>query len=496
MYNECYQGLSGRIVTLCDASYHSDRQDWNRAVQQFPLIINYCRTAQDVSHAVLWARRNGVPLRVRNGGHNYEGYSNGNCVLVIDVSEMNGIELDEQRQTVRIQGGVTNRQLYDYVSSRGYPFPGGTCPTVGVCGYALGGGWGLSCRYFGLGCDSIEEVELIGDERQLIRANRLYNPDLFWALRGAGGGNFGVVVSMTLQLPPRIEYVTLIEIDYYGANVGTQAQFLQTWQDWIGSADPRLTLLARIYHSEADGLSMLVRGIFYGEAAEAAQFVQAFLAIPGAVSDIRYMTFLEAVTILGAAYPEFERFQSVSRFVYRYFTPEELQNIVGLIQQRAPGSVYAGLSMYALGGQVAAVGVDDTAFFHRNAHYILWLETIWEDDRFAADNSEWINRQLQSLIPLTTGSYVNFPYSQLYWYQSEYYGYHLAALKAIKQKYDPCDIFTFPQGLGQCECCRAEQPPFTAEQSPLCAEESPAQMSAMRTNYRGFRYVEPPPEPL
>lgn len=489
MNSESFQGLGGRVVTPCDPSYSAARQDWNRAIQQFPVIINYCSTAQEVSRAVLWARENSIPLRMRNGGHNYEGYSNGDCVLVIDVSEMSGITLNDQQQTVTVQGGVTNGQLYNFVASRGYPFPGGTCPTVGVCGYSLGGGWGLSCRIFGLGCDSIVEVQLVDAQGEIITANAQTNQDLFWALRGAGGGNFGVVVSVTFRLPPPVQFVTLIEIDYLGVNANTQALLLETWQNWIDGADARLTLIARIYNSKADGLSMLVRGIFYGEAADATRLVQNFLAIPGAVFNIQYMTFLEAVTIIGEAYPSFEVFQSVSRFVYRSYSPEEICRLVSLIQQPSQGSVFAGFSMYALGGQVARVGEDDTAFYYRNAKYIVWLQTIWEEKRYAFVNREWIRARLPILEPLTVGSYVNFPYSDLCCYLTEYYGPHVAELKMIKKKYDPCNVFSFPQGLAQWDDGYAKTV-FSAEPFAPFGKSDTVQITMPNTNYRGFRYVQ------
>lgn len=402
---------------------------------------------------------------------------------MIDVSEMNTIELDEISHSVRVQGGVTNRQLYEYVSSRGYPFPGGTCPTVGVCGYALGGGWGLSCRHLGLGCDSIEEIELVNYEGEIIKANRMCNEDLFWACRGAGGGNFGVVISITFKLPPRVENVTLIEIDYLYSDVQTQKLFLETWQEWLSNADERITLISRIYNSDADGLSMLVRGIFYGDPEEAMQLIQGFLNLKGAAYDIQYVTFLEAVTIIGSTYPPFEKFQSASRFVYNYFTLCEISDIVGLIQKRPEGSVYAGLSMYALGGKVAEIGINDTAFFHRKAHYIIWLETIWEDDCFASVNSKWINRQFGYLEPLTEGSYVNFPYAELCCYKCEYYGCHAAYLVEIKKKYDPLNIFAFSQGLGCCEKCSMEDRDRTEIHIRTPAKP------LIEANHRGFRYV-------
>ncbi len=494
MNYELYCGLSGRIVTPCDDSYQEDRQGWNHAIQKYPLVINYCYTASDVSCAVLWARQNNAAVRIRNGGHNYEGYSNGNCILVIDVSEMKEIEFDDKLCTVRAQGGVNNHELYEFVSSRGYPFPGGTCPTVGVCGYALGGGWGLSCRYFGLGCDSIEEIEMVDYQGHILKVNRLCNSELFWALRGAGGGNFGVVVSITFRLPPPVSNVTLIEIDYSCADYKTQELFLYIWQEWLSCADERMTLISRIYNSETDGLSMLVRGIFYGRQDEAGKLLKSFLDIQGAIPNIEYMSFLEAVTIIGSTYPEFERFQSASRFVYRRFNRKEIKSIVKLIQQRPHGSVYTGLSMYALGGKVAKINEDETAFLYRDAHYIIWLETIWEDNCFAHINSEWINRQFQRLMPLTVGSYVNFPYSELPEYLNEYYGNHLSRLEKIKKKYDPCNVFTFPQALRTRGCDESKQDRVADNLIGYDENKLREETHSKQRNYRKFRYITQKPE--
>lgn len=476
------KGLTGRIVIPSDPSYNTDRQGFNHAVQLFPLIINYCSSNEDVSNAVLWSVKHQIPLRIRSGGHNYEGYSNGNCVLVIDLSEMNGITLDEQRNELQVQGGVTNSRLYNYVAERGYPFPGGTCPTVGVSGYASGGGWGLSCRNFGLGCDSLLEIEIINYQGILIKADASCNSDLFWACRGAGGGNFGVITSMTFKLPAPVSQVTLIEIDYLHVNPQTQEAFLTTWQNWLETADNRITLIARIYQSREDGLAMLVRGIFYGEPEEAEELLKPFLVLPYAVAAIEYVTFLEAVTILGSAYPPFEKFQAASRFALRSFSREEIARLVNLIQVPAEGSVFAGLSMYALGGKVSETGVDETAFFYRNARYILWLETVWEENRYACPNMDWVACRFPEFASLTTGSYVNFPYYRLPRYLREYYGDHVAELEAVKCKYDPADIFTFPQGL---TVSSEYYLPF----SDYGQESREEFSSATNGNYRGFRYV-------
>lgn len=473
-------GLTGRIILPFDPVYPEARQGFNEAVQRYPLVIVYCRDKWDVSNAVKWSRRHRISIRIRNGGHNYEGYSNGDCTLIIDLSEMTHMDLDEFENRLYVQGGVTNKLVYEFVSSKGYPFPGGTCPTVGVGGYVMGGGWGLSCRFLGLGCDSLEEIELVNFEGMIKKASPKCNPDLFWACRGAGGGNFGVIVSMKLKLPSRVRKVTLIEIDYLHVLEEEQELFLQTWQEWLKSADDRCTLISRIYNSPRDGLAMLVRGIFYGDPCEAQRSIRDFLFLDKAEYNIEYLTFLEAVTIIGSGYPSGEKFQAVSRFVLRDFNCEEISEVVGLIQRPSEGSVFSGVSMYALGGRVSEVDSDHTAFFYRKAKYIIWLETIWENNEFEEANRNWIKQRFPYLESITIGSYVNFPYRGLPDYLEEYYGDHVQELRNIKKEYDPFNIFSFPQGI---------EPTSWDHQSSFEDKTMDISRDERDVSHREFRYV-------
>jgi len=477
-------GLTGEIILPIDSSYNELRQGYNTAVQKYPFIIVYCFEICDVSNAVIWAEKHCMPIRIRSGGHNYEGYSNSNCALIIDLSPLNCMKLDECKGLIYLQGGVTNKDVYDFISSKGYPFPGGTCPTVGVSGYALGGGWGLSCRYLGLGCDSLEEIEIVNYEGVLIKANKCCNSDLFWACRGAGGGNFGVVVNMVFKLPQPVSKVTLIEIDYLHVNSDVQEEFLKLWQRWLKNADNRITLISRIYNSEADGLAMLVRGIFYGNPSEAKKILKGFLELENAEYNFEKVTFLEAVKIIGSSYPEHEKFKSASRFVMNDFTDYEISKIVNIISERPEGSVFAGISMYALGGKVSEVSVDDTAFYYRQANYIIWLDTVWEEDQYSEINNIWINNEFPYLQSITTGSYINFPYGELCYYLEEYYGCHKDRLKKIKEKYDPYNTFSFPQAIrvNISEC----QPELN---KPTLFDKDSDWNLSNNTNHREFRYV-------
>lgn len=479
------------VITPCDQAYDQARQGWNRAIQQYPCEIVYCTNAAQVSAAVCQARQQGRTLRVRSGGHNYQGYSNGDCTMVIDISGINHMELDERVGVLRVGAGVTNQQVYAFTGARGYAFPGGTCPTVGVSGYALGGGWGLSCRYLGLGCDSLLEVTLIDAQGRLVTASQAQNSGLFWACRGAGGGNFGVVVEMVFRLGPKVENVTLIELDYLHADSVRQQAFLRAWSDWLAHADNRMTLIGRVYRSPQDGEAMLLRGIFYGTPDQAQTMLQGFLTLQPTGVTLEYIPFLQAVHIIGSSYPAYERFSAVSGFAQAGNIAKHAPMLVGLITRQAKGAVFTGLSLYALGGQVAQTAVDETAFFYRNADSILWLQTVWEDETFAADNRCWLAQRAPLLASVTVGSYVNFPYGGLPCPLEQYYGLHAQHLREIKAQVDPCNVFSFPQGIfPQQAYTHAPLPQgeaLHAQGGALDSLQSAA--DAMAGNYRGFRYV-------
>ncbi len=444
-----YYGLTGLIVTPEDPEYNELRQEWNRAIQKFPLALVYCYNKEDVANAVFWCSVFFVSLRIRNGGHNYEGYSTGNGVLVIDTSFLNHIEIEGEQ--VYVEGGVKNREFYNYLGAQGYPFPSGTCPTVGVSGLVLGGGWGLSCRKFGLTCDSLSELELVNYEGKIIKASCDKNHDLFWACRGAGGGNFGVIVSMKFRLPPKTEYVTYVEIYFPNTSLEIQTQFFRVWQSWLKDADESMSLIASIYHSKTDGFAVYGRGICYGTPEDAEFILMPFMSIPGFRLNTEYLTFVEAINKIEDSYPRYERFKSVGRFVVYPLSMQQMSTLTRFIRNVPPGSVYSSVSLYSLGGKVADVPEHKTAFYYRKAQYICLIQSVWEEDEFQEVNTDWVEERAAYLRDITQGSYINFPDSGLNFpdsglknYMKAYYGGNAKYLYKVKRKYDPL-TFIFPK---------------------------------------------------
>ena len=438
-----FNALSGVVVTKESPNYEECCLSWNRAIEKHPLVIVYCQENQDVIQAIKWAKQYGVPFRIRSGTHHYEGYSTGDQLLVIDVSCMNRIELNET--TVKVQGGVRNRELYEAVCGAGYPFPGGGCPTVGVAGYTLGGGWGYSSRLFGLGCDQLIEAEVITAEGQLIVANANQHEDLFWALRGSGGGNFGVVTSLTYRLPEKIEMATLINIDYEHVGFAKVVDVALRYQRFFKNLDRRLNLKMAMYNSETKGKGVKLTGLFYGSKEEAQDLLSLFQDATD--FDFYYMTVLQANREIQDSHPEFEMYRSGGRFIHRDYSADELLTMLDLIDERAQGSLYTAITFYGLGGASADIEKDETAFYYRDASFILGFQSVWEDPKYRAINNEWVLERFNVLATYTRGSFINFPIVQPGDYEKNYYGDNLEALKAVKRKYDPEGIFHFEQAI-------------------------------------------------
>lgn len=444
-YNFYY--LTGEVITFKDDLYDEARQEWNRSIDKYPLAIVYCNNKEDVSNAIKWTIKNKVGFRIRGGGHNYEGYSVGDLIIVIDISRLNKIHIDKERNIVKIQGGVKNSELYEAVSILGYPFPGGSCPTVGVSGYTLGGGWGYSCRYLGLGADSLKSIELIDFRGRLITANNYRNSELFWACKGAGGGNFGVVVSLTYNLPKKVREVTLINVYFPNCTKEKLCEIFKAVQGKLPVLDRKLTILARIYNSKEEGIASYTTGLYYGNKKEAIEEIKFLTNIEGAQLEVDSGSFIEIIRKIMSNYPPYEKFKSTGRFVCRKYTDEEIQGFIELIMSRPKDSIYSALGMYALGGAVSDLNSDASAFYYRKANYIIGIQSVWLNNEYRAENVRWVEERFKYIYKLTTGSFINFPYSELKDYEKEYYGNNKCRLRSVKKYYDPCNIFRYPQSI-------------------------------------------------
>src|SRR5215217_2347326 len=232
--------LTGRLVFPNSPNYESARVLWARQFSTFPLVIVFCQNVQDVVNAVSWCREHDVAFRARSGRHALEGWSSLDGRVIIDVSDMNQIHVDERAGVATVQTGATQGAVVDALGRMGYAIPSGGEPDPGIGGVLLGGGIGLLARSMGLACDHLLGVEMVvpsGKQgAQVIQADEHDNADLLWASRGGGGGNFGIATSFTLDIRP-ISTVTIYEATWDWQHL---SELFSVWQDLAPSAEDRL----------------------------------------------------------------------------------------------------------------------------------------------------------------------------------------------------------------------------------------------------------------
>ena len=215
-WSELRREVVGDVVLREDTRYESDRTApiWNAIKPvRFPRAIVHVASVEDVQSSVRFARRHGLKVSVRGGGHNWNGSPLRQDALLLDLSRLNDVEINAAGQTARIQPAVTNRDLSRLLSARGLAFPVGHCPTVTLSGYLLGGGFGWNAGDWGVACFNVTAMDIITADGELVTASEQHVPELFWAARGAGSGFFGVVTRYHLKLfplPGNIEQSTLV----------------------------------------------------------------------------------------------------------------------------------------------------------------------------------------------------------------------------------------------------------------------------------------------
>ena len=441
-----YRELTGKVITKSSEEYNASIICWNRAIEKYPLVIIYCFNEEDVINAIKWTRENNIEIRVRSGAHSYEGYSTGNDIAIIDVSNLNKIYIDEERAIAKIGGGVRNREAYEAFGARGYAFPGGGCPTVGVPGLILGGGWGYSSRFLGLASDSLLEAEIIDYKGDKLIVNKEENSELFWALMGSGGCNFGVITSMTIKIKEKADMGTLIYINYPNITKENNIRVILCLQELYKDLDRKMNLKTAMYNSKNKGRGVKLTGLFYGNSKKAKEILKPLLDI---TDDIEIT--LEDKSILACnrwiqdSHPDYEKYKSTGRFVNRDYIEEEIEKLINIIDNPSEGYDYTAITFYGTGGAIADVDKLDTAYFYRDARFIMGIQSVWIEDKYAELNKTWINENFKVVKSLTKGSFVNFPIIELENYEEEYYGENIKRLKDIKTKYDPYNIFNYPQ---------------------------------------------------
>ncbi|GGO87354.1 FAD-binding oxidoreductase [Wenjunlia tyrosinilytica] len=450
------KSLDGRVVRPGGRGYDDARRVFNARFDSVrPAAVAYCTRPEDVAECLRFARSTGTPFTVRSGGHSYAGWSTGRG-LVVDVSELSSISVSGG--TATIGAGAKLMSVYDRLAARGVTVPAGSCPTVGISGLALGGGHGVVSRAYGLTCDSLSGAEVVLADGRIAQVSANRDKELFWALRGAGNGNFGVVTELRFTTHPAPDCVTF-SLTWPWARA---AETARAWQEWLTSAPDRLWTHLVLKAGTGGRPTVSVGGLHLGDEGDLYNHLDRLSDRAGAptTSSVTTRTYLKAMYYMaGCSETAVCLRQTAAPYTGRsHFHPGPLSSdALATLTDRIgrlrglPAGGEGSVQLSALGGAVNRVGAHETAFVHRNSFLLGQYLVSWPRDasKSAVNRStSWLDATHSALRPYTRGeAYQNYTDPGLRDWRQAYYGDNLPRLEKAKATYDPDRLFRFPQAI-------------------------------------------------
>lgn len=434
--------LSGEVVRPGDPTYDAARLGWNKLYQRHPEAIVYCLNTTDVVNAVSWARSAGLPFRARSGGHNLEGWSSIDGGLVIDVSRMKDIQLDEAAGTATVGTGLLQKEVVTALGEHGYTIPTGSEGGVGLGGVVLGGGFGLLTRRMGLACDRLLAADIVvadgTDSAKAIHVDQNHHADLLWACRGGGGNNFGITTAYTVKLEKLADVAFLYAkwngLDHLG-------DILRTWQRDSPVADERLSSALEI-----DGSGPALSAVWYGGArADISAALAPLLGIGSPEVTVTEGTWPAVYSGVDKAPDDVANWKFFSQFVKRPF-PDEAIDLVCQYMANSP-TPSSNYFLSSFGGAVRNEPAGGSAFPHRDALFYCEPGAGWNGPELTSKALGWVADFARALQPYVDGAYVNVPNAGAADWEAQYYGANADRLRRVKAGYDPQNVFTFEQSI-------------------------------------------------
>ena len=434
--------LAGEVILPRDSAYEEARHVWNAMIDRRPRAIVRCSGIDDVVASVNFARDNDWLVAVRGGGHNAAGLAVCDDGLVIDLSKMRSVQVDPDKKTARAQGGATWSDFDAATARHGLATTGGAISTTGIGGLTLGGGIGYLMRRYGLACDNLISVEMVTASGDVIEASAEKNTDLFWGVRG-GGGNFGVVTNLEYRLHP-VETILGGLLLY---PIEKARETLAYYRELMATAPDELTVFG-LMMTTPDGARVVAFLVGYcGPLEEGAKVLRPAREFGPPVADqVSPMPYPKLQSILDDGFAA--GLQVYWRGNFLAGIPDEaIDELVKQFSQVT--SPLSALMLEPMGGAVARVGSDETAFNHRDAAYNLAIIARWEDANEPDAHIAWVRSVNEAMDRFTTGGvYVNYLGDEGQDRVRAAYGKtKYDRLVALKDKYDPDNFFRRNQNI-------------------------------------------------
>lgn len=433
--------MRGPLILPDDPRYDGERQVWNAMIDRRPSAIASCESDADVIAVVRYAAENDLPVTVRGGGHNVAGKSVRDGALVIDLGRMQDVRVHAAAKRATVQGGARWATFDRESLAHGLYTTGGTVGTTGVGGLTLGGGLGWLMREHGLSCDNVLAADVVTADGELRRASPDHDADLYWAIRG-GGGNFGVVTSFDFQLhdeKPAYGGIIIYPEDKIG-------DMLALYRELAATAPDALTAMAAVAPGTPEtplaGRPMGMIIFFHtGEPADGERLAEPLRDLGPAVDGLDVTNYASQQALFAAAGAPGMRSYWRSNFM------RELDDgVFDLMIEKAkdlppPGSMFL---IEPMGAAIGRVGVEETAFSHRNANFNVSVLAGWPDAADDPDYIDWTRATGDELRTFATGgAYVNYMADDE---SAEAvrgaYEANFRRLGEIKHRYDPDNFFS------------------------------------------------------
>ena len=437
--------LSGALLVPGDAGYDEARTLWNRTIDRRPAGIARCASTADVIAAVRFAREHRLLVSVRGGGHNVTGHAVCDGGLMIDLSTMKGTRIDPARRVITVEPGLTWKEFDTVTQRHGLATTGGIISSTGVAGLTLGGGHGWLMRKHGLACDNLASVELVTADGDLVKASPHENPELFWGMRG-GGGNFGIVTSFEFRLHP----LGTILAGLLLYPLSRACAVLELFREVAPTAPDALTLGALIT-TWFDGKAVIALALCYSGAMEAAErVVEPLRRLPSPIADtVRPTTYGELQTMFDATNPPGAWYYKTGYLDGGKIEDDRFIDVLLEHCDFPSPSPLSRIFIEHLGGAMARVHPDETAFVHRLAPFDLIVIAGGFRPEESEKNVRWARDTAAAMRPfMSGGAYVNYLGADAGTDAVRAaYGTAYGRLVALKDRWDPDNVFRLNQNI-------------------------------------------------
>lgn len=429
---------TGDVLVPGDAGYDDAVKIDNAYYDKNPQVVVQPKTVLDITTTILFAKLFNAKFSVKGGGHSAAGYCLNNDIVVhmkhFRTAQMVGPNV------ALIGAGLTSQEVYNLLHPN-YPI-GGLCGGVGMIGFTLGGGISVLSRKFGLAVDNLLEVRMV-DAHGIYRiVNQQTDPELFWALRGGGGGNFGVVT----EIKVKTHYLPTVVLSDICFPMERASEVIALYNDQLYDNIPNdLIIYGRWVLATQRLCSLTVwLGDDYNEGMQLLQPVLDLNPISPTFFNISLAAFINMMgnaTSVGGK----KSYIKAGMIKKGGFTSEVVEIVERYLENRVTDDCVIVWSHF--GGKIAEVPLNATAFYRRNYQYVFEVKAVWSDPADEAPSIQWVTDFMSEMAPHIEGSYVNYVDPALSNWQEAYYGTNYAKLQKVKKRVDPLNFFNFAQSI-------------------------------------------------